>query len=257
MTFSTRADRGFSLLEALMVLTIMSIMAVMGVYMLGNRTGSAVRGLLDTLEGSLAEAHRSTVARGRDTALDTWGTWTAGGPMFFAYGDATLTDGQIQVAAAGLVAHPAVLPDPVAVPYSQTVAVPLLYQPNDIVMSRARVVVLGSGDWATAMGATAAGTQNQDITTVTPFAAGGLFSGLVTDANLLCTGAVNRTLINGFTQRFTSTFIIEVVALVGSGAGVVEVGGAMGLIVVQANGNSVYKFYNPGILHGDGKWRKI
>jgi len=39
--------------------------------------------------------------------------------------------------------------------------------------------------------------------------------------------------------------------------GLVLAGGAMGLLVVQANGNSIYKFYNPGVLHGDGKWRRI
>jgi hypothetical protein len=31
----------------------------------------------------------------------------------------------------------------------------------------------------------------------------------------------------------------------------------MGLIVVLANGASIYKFYNPGVLEGDGKWRRI
>ena len=255
MTFPPRADRGFSLIEALIVLTIMSIMAVVGVSLLGNRTGSAVRSMVDNLEGTLAEAHRASAATGRDTALDTWGNWTAAAPLTFAYGDASLTDAQIQAAAAGLVQHPPVLPDPVAVPFSQTVAVPLYYQPNDSIMSRARIVLVGSGDWATAMGATASGQQNQDLTAVPPFSAGGLFSGLMTDANNLCTGAVNRILIGGFTQRFNSQFVIQVVSVVGTG--VVQVGGAMGVIVVQANGNSIYKFYNPGVLNGDGKWRKI
>jgi hypothetical protein len=31
----------------------------------------------------------------------------------------------------------------------------------------------------------------------------------------------------------------------------------MGLIVVLANGSSIYKFYNPGVLEGDGLWRRI
>ena len=74
---------------------------------------------------------------------------------------------------------------------------------------------------------------------------------------VICVRSATASSTRSSAKRFTSTFIIEVVALVGSGAGVVEVVGAMGLIVVQANGNSVYKFYNPGILHGDGKWRKI
>jgi len=35
-------------------------------------------------------------------------------------------------------------------------------------------------------------------------------------------------------------------------------GGPMGLLVVQGNGATVYKFYNPGILGGgDGTWRRI
>jgi hypothetical protein len=34
-------------------------------------------------------------------------------------------------------------------------------------------------------------------------------------------------------------------------------GSPMGLIVVLANGATIYKFYNPGVLEGNGKWRKI
>jgi hypothetical protein len=34
-------------------------------------------------------------------------------------------------------------------------------------------------------------------------------------------------------------------------------GSPMGLIVVLANGSSVYKFYNPGAREGDGQWRRL
>jgi len=31
----------------------------------------------------------------------------------------------------------------------------------------------------------------------------------------------------------------------------------MGLIVVLANGAEIFKFYNPGVLEGNGQWRRI
>jgi len=34
-------------------------------------------------------------------------------------------------------------------------------------------------------------------------------------------------------------------------------GSPMGILVVQANGATVIKFYNPGVLEGDGQWRKL
>jgi type II secretory pathway pseudopilin PulG len=245
------------MIELLLVIVIVGILAVAGVSMLGNRTGSGVRQVLDSVEGSLAEAHKASVATGRDTALISWGNWTAANPLVLAYGDASLTTAQIQTTANGLLANPPVLPSPTTLPYSQTVAVPFFYQQADRTESTAHIALAGSGDWGTAMLPTPAGKQNQDITTVAPFLAGQPFNGMVVDANNLCTGALPNQgfLISGFTQRFNTAFIVEVVATVGNG--VVLAGGAMGLIVVQANGNSIYKFYNPGILYGDGKWRKI
>jgi len=256
----SRHERGYSLVELLLVLAIMGILAGLGVSMLGNRAGSGVRGLTDTLEGCLAEAHRATSASGRDMSIVTWGTWDPAAPLALAYGDAALTNVQIQTTAQGLMASPVILANPATLPYSQTVAVPFSFSSRgttDPVLRSAHIALANSGDWGTAMQALASGQQNQDITTVTPFGAGQIFNGVVTDANNLfsAAGAVNQTLISGFTRRFTTPFIIEIVAQAPNG--LVLAGGAMGLLVVQANGNSIYKFYNPGVLHGDGKWRRI
>jgi len=79
-------------------------------------------------------------------------------------------------------------------------------------------------------------------------AAQNLFQGGTTD---------NGVLISGANKRFTSNFFIQVVS---SRGGVPVAGGPMGLIVVLANGGTIYKFYNPGVMSGSlnrGKWRKI
>jgi hypothetical protein len=204
------------------------------------------------------------LARG-DVALDNWGNWTTATPLTLAYGDAALSDAQIQTVATNLLAVPTVLPNPATVPYSQTVAVPFHYQSADTIESRACIALAGSGAWAIAMSATSSGT-NQDITTLPPFsntpAFAALVPGFATDFTSslnvytnLCNGNLQRQMINGYLQRFNSTFVIEVLGC--SPMGAVMPGSAMGLIVVLANGNAIYKFYNPGVLNGNGKWRRI
>jgi type II secretory pathway pseudopilin PulG len=248
-------------------LVIVGILAVVGISMLGNRQASAVRGLLDNLEGSLTNAHRAAVAMGRDIALDNWGNWTTANPLTLAYGDTALTPTQIQTVAMGLLKVPPVLPSNTVLPYSQTVAVPFFYQTADVIESRACVATAGSGAWGVAMRKASNGRTNQDITKVPPFTTSPSFIALVPGfasdgGNLingttqnLCNGELQRQVISGFSQRFNSTFVIEVVGCTSVGA--VLPGTAMGLIVVQANSSTIYKFYNPGALNGDGQWRRI
>jgi len=163
-------------------------------------------------------------------------------------------------------------------PFSGTVAVPFKTLANDVIQTRARVSVEGSGDWASAM-KPVSGKQNSDLTTLPPFSAPltttsltpSPFTSLIADANLLFQGNSEANLqfqdstdtngitlpitISGTTQRFNSTFIIEVVGT--SPGGLPMPGSPMGLLVVLANSATVYKFYNPGVLEGNGQWRRI
>jgi len=249
----SRLSLGFSTLELLLVLALVAILAVAGVGAWSQPSGVAVRSLLDEAEGALGNAHRAAVASGRDVAIVTWGAWDATAPMTLAHGDAFLTDPQITDGAARWLGGQA--PDPALGDLGSTVGVPFHARIADAVHSRAQVVPLSSPAWTTAASPTGSGAQNQDLASVTPFASPGSSTGLMTglvddDSALLFTGAVNRVLISGSSHRFLVSFVVPIVGQGGAGA-------PMGLVVVLANGGSVYKFYNPGVLKGDGQWRRL
>jgi hypothetical protein len=173
-----------------------------------------------------------------------------------AFGDASLSDSYIQTTAAGLLNN--IIPN-ATITYSSTVAVPFHFMSSDVTQSRARVVTVGSGDWATAMTATSSGAVNQDITKLVPFVSAGIMNGILVDANNFFNPSnslgITRQVVTGSTQRFATTCFIEIVGTSPS-AGPMP-GVPMGLIVMMAGGASIYKFYNPGCLEGDGKWRRI
>jgi prepilin-type N-terminal cleavage/methylation domain-containing protein len=248
--FRRHAASGYSLIELLVVLAIVAILAIAGVSMIGNRQSGAVHALLDEVEGALTNAQQATAATGSDVAITTWGTWDAGAPLMMAHGNALQTDAQIQLAANDLLAS-----NPHVDVLGQTVAVPFRFQANDTIQTRAQIVAIASPQWTNVMLPTAAGTTNQDINSVPPFNAGGPMTGVVVDANTLFQGALNRNVISGVSKRFTTTFIIPIVGTTTSGGALP--GGPMGLIVVLANGSSVYKFYNPGARDSDGLWRRL
>ena len=249
MTPSTRTLRssGYSMLEVMLVMGIIGVLSMVGVSQVRTQSNGAVRGLLDEVEGALANAHQAAAATGRDVAIVTWGSWDIDSPLVLAHGDAaTLDDGAIKTAATTLLSGGAP---------SATVSVPFHFQAGDRIQASARIVSLASVQWLNVIQECSTGT-NVSINDVAPFAgSGGIMHGLVTDNNLLFPGNDNRVLVSGSSRRFTSTFIIPIVGTTTSGSALP--GGPMGLIVVLQNGAAIYKFYNPGIRDGDGKWRRI
>lgn len=233
--------RGYSLIEVLVVVVIVGILSVVGVTMLGNKPSGAVRAVMDELEGTLISAQKQAVGTGRDVFIATQGDWGGASPMLLAYGDATL--GTTTILTQGRTASEAFH---VAVAGTGNLLREHMY---------AGVVTANTAGWWTTA---ATGATSMDISSVVPFTSGGIFSGLLTDgAKNLFQGGITtgQARISGANKRFTTEFWIEIVGLVD---GQPRAGVPMGLLVVQANGAQVFKFYNPGTLHGgDGTWRRI
>jgi prepilin-type N-terminal cleavage/methylation domain-containing protein len=244
-------DSGFTLIELLVVVTILGILAVVGVNMIGNRRAAAVRSLMDEIEGALNNARQAATATGKDQSVVSWGNWTAATPLVLAYGNGTLAPGAIQTDANNQLAG--------TVTAGSSVVVGFHYLPQDAIHSRARLVLSGSTDWATAMTATGSGAKNTNITGLDPFLAGdpmNTLSGDVGAGTPTLTGALTACdTISGSSQRFMNSMIIEIVGTSPDNGPIP--GGPMGLLVVLANGSTVYKFYNPGVLEGNGQWRKL
>ena len=268
-------NRGYSLIELLLVVAILSILAVAGVNMIGNRQAAAVRAMLDQLEGAITQAQKEATATSRDVNVDFSGTWS-GGNLVIAYGDASLDASATPIMnVAGTILASQPLP---VTAYAATVHVPLKFIVNDVIQARAEIVMsttdtLGA-DWNTAAGASSSGAQSTVITSVHPFMAGDLLSGVLGgtinsnyfNITTLTPGTMTAqpiTISGGshlFTMPITTTnpspvFVIEVVGT-SLNAGPIP-GGPMGLIVLMNNGSSIMKFYNPGVLEGNGQWRRI
>ena len=269
MKRSPNPQKGYSLIELLVVLFIVGILAIAGISMMGNRTGGAVRGIMDELEGSLMDAQKFAVATGQDVTIRTTGDWAPGtNPLVMVRGDAAINRTAATAAEWGHIVtdlkdgHPE-LPTTNKAIFSanQLSSLALSYRLNSTTTGLARehmnagIAVRGTTWWANAM-LPSGGRQNQDIASVEPFLNDAGFKAAITAPNLLFRGGLlqNSTDISGANKRFNTTFLIPVV---GISSGNAVPGGAMGLIVVQNNGATIYKFYNPGVRDGDGKWRRI
>lgn len=249
----TLRSAGYTTLELMLVMGIVGVLSMVGVTQVRTQNSGAVRGLLDEVEGALANAHQAAAASGRDVAILTWGTWDAATPAVLAHGDASLTDPQIKLAAQSLLAGSG--PGSGLGTAATTLSVPFHLQAGDRIQTSARIVSFASDQWSNVIQECSAGT-NANINDVAPFTgSGGIMHGLTTDSNLLFTGADHRVLVSGSSRRFASTFIVPIVGTTPSGSALP--GGPMGLIVVLQNGAAIYKFYNPGVRDGDGQWRRI
>jgi len=247
-------QRGYSLIELLMVLVILSILSIAGVVYLGNRPSTGVRAILDELEGSLVEAQRLAIATGRDVTLATDGNWSAATPAVLVRGDATIPAAEwANILAAAQGTWP---PPKGTMTSSQLNSLGIAFRLGTASgggLTREHMnagIAIDPTWWAAVQGG-----GNEDLNSITPFLGTGGFTGQLLDANLLFKNASDTTLsLSGTSKRFNQTFWIPVVGLTN---GLPVPGGPMGAIFVQGNGGSIYKFYNPGARQGDGKWRRI
>lgn len=225
--------RGYSLIELLVVLAIITILAIASVSFLGDRKGAAVRGVMDEVTGVLLNAQKSAVSSGKSITVAVNGTWTS-------------------TSAASLTTSGSFIMDPR--PYDPTVASPNPYSTArigavaDIYSSK---YVRGERGHAQA-GIATSDTENDyavALASIPPFS---------TDANFLaafntklCSGGQNNVTVDGITKRFTTGFCIVVVAWRG---GVLDPAGPVGVLVVPQNSATVYRFYRS---LSDNTWRRI
>ena len=231
----TSPDRGYSLIELLVVLVIVGILSLVGVTMLGSKPAGSVRGILDELEGVLATAHKHAVATGQDIVITTSGEWAVPNILTLTFTGAQGGDG-----------------------FTMAHGVDSGGTPNSILREHLHggvVTATQAAWWTTAQGSSASLDSIEPFNdSSTGFQVGGGSVLQQSGLNLFQGGStVGTARISGSNKRFTTTFWIEVVGLTN---GLPIPGGPMGAIVVQANGATIYKFYNPGAASG-GTWRRI
>ncbi|WLT32906.1 Tfp pilus assembly protein FimT/FimU [Geothrix sp. PMB-07] len=214
------SSRGYSLTELLVVFAIVGILAIVGISMLGDRKGNAVRGVMDEIEGVLLSAQRNSVATGTDVNLFATGDWVAG----------TLTiDGRRT--------------DP-ADASKRLGSTSELFQSH---YTRGQTIHTYAGV-ATVAGYTTALGGAPGLVTVPPGDSEPFLTAL---GNNLCPGTDKTVVISGATKRFQTGFCVFVTGL--RGGGVVR-GGPVGVIVVPGNMANVFKFYKP---EGATTWRRL
>jgi len=239
----SRSKLGYSLIELLIVLVIVGVLGMVSVTMVGNRPSAAVRGILDEFEGVLLSAQKQAVATGQDVVLSTSGEWSATNPLTLSLTDSTGTPITGAANHGFVVAHN---------------ATGLLREH----LHGGVVTVTNATWWTTAQGS--GSHLSTDINTVEPFSDNTITAfqsgtgSVLKDStlNLFQGGSTPSTTVrvSGISKRFTTTFWIEVV---GMSNGLPMAGGPMGVVVVTANGATVYKYFNPGLRNGDGTWRRI
>jgi prepilin-type N-terminal cleavage/methylation domain-containing protein len=247
-------QRGYSLIELLVVLAIVGILTFVGLNTLGNRPSAAVRATLDEVEGVIMGAQKLSMARGgADVYLVADGVWDPKSANFFVLGYDIMkpVDANVPANTVARIVQYARNPDGAPLGEAPEGVFRLQFDPGTKAIAKdqqnAGVVTADTTWWATALGTTT------DLATVAP-----LSNAIAASTNLAQGGSAdgvnNMVLVSGMNKRWVRDFHFRVVGLRGGNP---MPDSTVGYLVVPANSSSVYKFINPGKKDNDGTWRRM
>lgn len=224
-----RRCHGYSLIELLIVMVIVTILATVGVLMIGDRRASAVRSVMDEMEGVIYNAQKASFASSRDIFISTQGNWA----------DETLILDGRPLQPPPVTADPPVAADLVPGDDARRVGAGSECFRSHAVRDRdhqsAGIVVNAgatAGWYAAALGGAPGLASVAPISTQPDFVAA--------IGNQIFIGAQQTFTVSGLSKRFPVGFSVIVVGL-RNGAPVPN--GPVGILLVPRNSSTIYKYY--------------
>ena len=236
---STRPGQsGYSLIELLVVLVIVGVLVLVGLSMLRRPKLTAVRTVMDQVEGAIMQAQKTAQATGQDVVVAVNGTWTATGTP------------DLTAATSPFILDPRRFLTPTSIPPPDPYTGVRVGANSETLASLYTRGGRDHMDAGVATNATGNGLANS-LAGVPPFNSATDTSFATALGNQLCNGGQNSVTVNGVTYRFTSGFSIVVVALA---SGAPDPSGPVGVLVVPKNSANVFRFYKGA---GVSTWIRI
>lgn len=224
-----RREGGYSLIEVLVVLSIVGALAIGGSMYLTGKKNYAVRAVLDEVEAALSGAQKSTVATGNDVIMAASGDWKAG---------------TLRLDTRPLLPTANPMNDDIYDPDKRIGALSEVFTSKyaSLPQHRAVAITTDTTSYTVALG-------DGDDLKAFPLFKNEPYKSAV--ANSLFDGNKKRIVINGLTKKYQTGFSVLVVGVTNSGLPIKN--GPMGMLVVPSEGTAIYRFYR---AEGEKTWKR-